>query len=86
MSEMTAMGSARTALLHILDETGDTKVMWNPRDVDEVKAAQKTFERLTGKGFRAFRVNSTGGQGERIEAFDKEAEKIILIPQLAGGS
>lgn len=85
MGEITAMGSAKH-VMHELNRSGDTKVMWNPRDADEVENARKTFIRLLGKGFKAFRVSATGGQeGRAITEFDPNAEKIIFIPQLAGG-
>lgn len=85
MGEMTGVGAAKASIMHVLDDTGDTKLMWNPRDKDEVKTAKRTFRELSEKGFRAFRVDASGGQGEQIDAFDKDAEKIIFIPQMAGG-
>ncbi len=85
MGEMSGVGGAKVAIMHVLDDTGDTKIMWNPRDEDEVKNAKKNFARLIDKGFRAFKVLSDGKPGERITEFDKDAEKIIFVPQLAGG-
>jgi len=85
MSELKVVGGNKQMVMAILDSTGDTKVMWNPRDKDEVDAAKTTFEKLLAKGFRAFRVNAKGEPGERIDKFDKKAEKIIMVPQLAGG-
>lgn len=85
MGEITGLGAAQRSIMHILDDTGDTKVMWNPRDRDEVKNAKRTFAELKGKGFQPFRVKRDGGQGAAIEEFDKDAEKIIFIPKMAGG-
>lgn len=82
MGELTGLGICK---MHIIDETGDTKHMWNPRDMDEVAAARKLFQTFNDKGFKAFRVNARGEAGERIREFDPSAEKIIFIPQLAGG-
>ena len=82
MGEMTGFGRAT---MHVLDATGDTKIMWNPRDKDETKNAKETFKRLADKGFQAFLVNAEGAPGERISEFDKNAEKIIFVPRLAGG-
>lgn len=85
MEQRNEIGGIGSAIMHIMDSTGDTKVMWNPRDADEVKNAEETFDRLRGRGFRAFRVKRNGEQGEQITTFDKDAEKIIFVPQLAGG-
>jgi len=66
---------------------GDTRVIWNPRDPDEVAAARAQFDTLVKeKRFLAFRVNTTGGKGEQIREFDPEAEKLIIAPPMAGGS
>lgn len=86
MGEITGFGSAQKSIMHILDDTGDTKIMWNPRDTDEVKNAKRSFSELKGKGFRAFKVKRDGDKGAPIEEFDKDAEKIIFIPQMAGGA
>lgn len=78
-------GRNKKAVMSILDSTGDTKIMWNPRDDDEVDTAESAFDKLVKKGFRAFRVDAKGKAGERIDKFDSKAEKIIMVPQLAGG-
>lgn len=85
MSEMKVYGGDRKMVMSILDSSGDTKIMWNPRDKDECKVAKASFDTLTAKGFRAFRVDKKGAAGERITEFDKSAEKIIMVPQMAGG-
>lgn len=71
--------------LHILDRTGDTKVMWSPDNPDEVENAKNTFERLKAKGFLAYTVRDDGSKGEVIRKFDKTAGRIIMAPQLVGG-
>lgn len=85
MGELKAVGGDKKMVMAVMDSTGDTKIMWNPRDKDEVKVAKASFDTLTGKGFRAFKVNSKGEPADRIEEFDKNAEKIIMVPQMAGG-
>lgn len=86
MGELRTFGGDKKMVMSILDASGDTKVMWNPRDEDEVAAAREAFNKLVAKGFRAFRVGAKGEAGERITQFDKDAEKLILIPQMAGGA
>jgi hypothetical protein len=74
MGEMAVMG-----------RRGDTKVIWDRNNADEVAAARRQFEELTGRGFAAFSVKKNGEQDRRIREFDPEAEKVILVPQMAGG-
>lgn len=72
--------------LRLLGAAGDTRVIWNPRDQDEVANAERTFNELVGdKRFRAFKVNEAGDKGEMINEFDPDAEKLIIAPPMAGG-
>lgn len=74
-----------TGMMSEMNEKGDTKVVWNADNADEVATAREAFEKLTKKGFAAFTVKRGGEQGDRIHTFDPSAEKIILVPQLRGG-
>jgi len=71
--------------LRILGKEGDTKVIWDPENRDEVKAAREQFDALKGKGFLAFEVKNKGDKGSEIKKFDPEAGKIILTPPIMGG-
>jgi hypothetical protein len=68
-----------------LDKTGDTKVIWDKDNSDEVATAKRTFDDLRKKGFTAFSVKKGGEKDELITEFDKNAEKIILVPRIVGG-
>lgn len=72
-------------VMSILDMTGDTKVIWDPKNPDEVDAARQQFNTLKAKGFLAFSVKKDGEKGVRIKEFDPEAEKIIMSPQPIAG-
>lgn len=73
-------------IMHELDKTGDTRVMWDRGNPDEVAAARAQFEALTGKGYMAYKAEGKDGhQGEVIRKFDPKAERIILVRQLVGG-
>jgi hypothetical protein len=87
MGEMTAQtfGGKPINTMAILDGTGDTKVIWDPHNPDEVEAARAQFDALRKKGFLAYTVNKKGDKGEVITKFDPDAEKIILSPPLVGG-
>lgn len=71
--------------LHIMDRTGDTKIMWSPDNPDEVQVAKDSFDKLKKKGFLAYTVREDGEKGEVIREFDKRAGRIIMAPQLVGG-
>ena len=72
--------------LAIMDHTGDTKLLWDSANKDEVDNARETFNRLTKKGYLAYAVKGKNGdRGEQVKSFDPEAERIILTPPLVGG-
>jgi len=74
------MGEMRT-----LCDKGDTKVIWDPKNEDEVEAAEEQFNTLMDKGFTAFSVKKDGKKHKRIDEFDPKAGKIIMVPRMAGG-
>ena len=69
----------------VLDDTGDTKLVWDADNQEEIDAAKAMWTRLKGKGFIAFSVNSKGDRGKVLDEFDPNAEKIIMTPQMKGG-
>jgi len=71
--------------MQIMDPTGHTSVTWDPDNRDEVATARATYDEMTAKGYRAFRVDRRGNQSEQIRTFDPRAEEMILVPQLRGG-
>lgn len=71
--------------LDVLDPTGHTRITWDSDKRDEIENARRTFDELTKKGYKAFRVKKDGGEGEAMKAFDADAEKMILVPPIAGG-
>lgn len=72
--------------LAVMDHTGDTKIMWDPNNTDEVEVAKNTFKDLRKKGYLAYRVSGEKGEkGVQLLEFDAHAEKIILAPPMRGG-
>lgn len=82
---MTTMIEEKKSTLHVLDQSGDMKVMWSADNPDEVDQAKKTFDKMKKKGHLAYTVNEAGKKGDVIQEFDKTAERIIMSPQLVGG-
>lgn len=71
--------------LHVMDRQGDTKLMWDRKNTDEVAAARRTFEDLKKKGFSAYAVKGSGDKGVALTRFDAAEERIIMSPPMAGG-
>ena len=71
--------------LKVVVEAGDTKIIWDSDNADEVDAAKNTFEKLLKKGYKAFSVKKNGDAGDKVISFDSNAEKIILVAPMAGG-
>lgn len=69
----------------IIDHTGDTKLIWNSDNKDEVEAAKDMFDKLKKKGYIAFSVKANGDKGDALTKFDPDAEKIIMAPPAVGG-
>lgn len=72
--------------MSIMSLKGDTKVLWDKRNPDEVANARRTFDELKKKGYAAFRVNGKEGEkGEQMATFDPDAERMIMVPPMKGG-
>ena len=72
--------------LLVLDQTGDTKLIWDRNNRDEVDAARELFGKLKKKGHLAYTVRGEkGDKGDVIQEFDPTAERIIMSPRLIGG-
>ncbi len=78
--------------LRVLSKHGDTTYGWDakraasgdPEAQEAVRQAERLFNLERAKGYTAFRA-SPGSIGERIDAFDPQAEQIVMVPRLAGG-
>ena len=77
------MGNMRE--LAVMDNTGDTKTIWDADNKDEVEIARDTFDRLKKKGYMIYHVKKGGEQGEVMHKFDPEAEKMIAVPKVVAG-
>lgn len=72
-------------LFEIMDHSGDTKKIWDPSKAVEVDDAKRSFEHFTSKGYRAFRTNDKGDQGDQMREFDPQAGRVVFVPQMQGG-
>jgi hypothetical protein len=84
---MTELQERTQHVLHITDETGDTRIMWDPANRDEVDTAKAAFKTAKKKGMLAYAVDPDSGDrtGEVIRDFDETRGKIIMVRQTQGG-
>ena len=71
--------------MRCLNETGDTKMVCDPDNRDEVDAAKDQFNSLKKKGFTAYSVKKGGEKNKPIDSFDADAGMIIMVPKIVGG-
>lgn len=71
----------------------DTLATWDPEAAvqgdteaqEAVKAAERLFRENTARGEAAFAVDPETKEGRRLDAFDRTATEILVIPRMAGG-
>lgn len=72
--------------LHVLDRTGDLKIIWDRTKPDEVEFARKTWDEMKAKGYMGYSVTGEKAtKGEVLQKFDAQAERLIMAPQMRGG-
>ena len=69
----------------VMDRTGDTRHEFDKGDLEALAGAERRFQELTGKGFRAVALGKDGSPGTLMRNFDPNVEQSLFIPQLQGG-
>jgi len=69
----------------IMDGSGDTRHEFAGSDQESAARAERRFQELTGKGFRAVALGGNESDGELIRSFDPNVEQTLFIPRLRGG-
>lgn len=64
---------------------GDTKILFDPKNEDEVEVAETQFYSLLERGFKAFKVKKSGDTGREVKKFNPKEGKYILVPEIGGG-
>lgn len=80
-------GTLYTNLWEVMDRTGDTRILWDKNNPDDVAAAKAQFNSLVNeRKMTAFlAVGEKGEKGKRITTFDPNAERLIFVSQYQGG-
>lgn len=85
MSEQMVLESGQS-VIEVMDEGGDTKLIWSRHNRDEVEAARDLYNRMKKKGYYGYSVvGERGDKGEVLRDFDPNAERIIMAPPHIGG-
>lgn len=71
-------------LLRILDDNGDSRLLWDRRELAECEDARQKFNDYLKKGYKAYVCRSDGSKGARVETFDALLEEVIVAPKAAG--
>jgi hypothetical protein len=80
-------------MLRVMSASGDKMLNWDERRAEmgdlEALAAVREAERILkeeqAKGGTAFTIKP-GKPAEKIDHFDKEADQIVIVPRIAGGT
>ena len=71
----------------VLGKEGDTKLLWNKKNKDEVENARRTFDKFVKeKRFVAFSISKMGRKSKKVTEFDPNIQKLIFVPPIAGGA
>lgn len=72
--------------LIVMDQTGDTRTLWDERNVEMVENARSVFDAFRSNGYTAFAVYPEQ-QNETwlITEFEENAPKIVMTPRMVGG-
>lgn len=69
----------------VLDPNGHTCTSWNTASAEEVESARRIFNELMQRGYRAFRMAGTAGEGVPTSAFDPKDKETLLVPPIRAG-
>lgn len=67
---------------------GDVRVAWDSDSEEETRAVGQMFDELVkDKGYTAVKIGDEGkiSNGTTLKKFDKNAQRMVLVPPLQGG-
>ena len=93
LQDVEAPAQPREHQLNFLSVNGHDTITWNPDDADSVRQAREKFDELRRRGHSAFRMDMVHENGffherksnQRMDTFDPEAGRIMMVPQQVGG-
>ena len=70
--------------LSIMNRTGHSVVTWDTEAEAAIAEAERVFQEHRAKGYSAFKQEA-GEMVGPIQDFDREADEILLVPNIVGG-
>jgi hypothetical protein len=68
----------------VMDNSGDSRHHFDPKDLKALAEAERRFKVLTGNGFTAA-TRQANGDVSLVRSFDSKAEETVFYPRLVGG-
>lgn len=72
-------------VLRILGPSGDTRVAWDPADVDGVEDVRRRFDEIIREGYLVFELDPHTKEGTQVRSFEPSARELRAFRPLAGG-
>ena len=72
-------------VLRILGPSGDTRVTWDPSDLETTEDVRRRFDEIVREGYLVFELDPQTKEGQQIRTFDAEARELRAFRPLAGG-
>ena len=72
-------------VLRILGPSGDTRVTWNPSDLEETEGVRRRFDEIIREGYLVFELEPQTKEGHQVRTFDPEVRELRAFRPLAGG-
>ncbi len=72
-------------VLRILGPSGDTRVAWDPTDVDEIADVRRRFDEIIREGYLVFELDEHTKEGTQVRTFDPSVRELRAFRPLAGG-
>jgi hypothetical protein len=74
------------SVMATMNESGDTKLIWDRTKKLEVEIALEAFNKAKKAGYMAYSVEGEDARkGKILHEFDPKAERVILAPPMQGG-
>ncbi|MGH8809636.1 MAG: hypothetical protein ACREX0_17320 [Noviherbaspirillum sp.] len=71
--------------MNIMDTSGHKQLTWTTDKLEEIAAAQETFDTLIGKGYTAFGSKTKAEAKHAMKEFDPTMKEMVLVPRTVGG-
>jgi hypothetical protein len=71
--------------LRILGPSGDTRLAWNPADIEDVASVRRRFDEIVREGYIVFELEGNSKEGRQVRTFDPDVRELRAFRPLSGG-